>query len=609
MRAVENLNSSTSSLSSTFERLSSGLRINRAADDAAGLAVSSALNVKSRVLNRAQLNISDATSFLTIADGALSQIGGLLTRMGELSAQAANGSFSRAQRISLNDEYSALDKEIRRIAASTKFNGISPFKGRAVDPTSELIISSSYSPAEEFISANGRYVAFQDNSLSPAGLAVYDSVTGTTTSIDASDLGYTGAINPRGVTNDGKVLFRQADAASATKKDLFLYDTTTGDLTKLTNSLNATDNAGASISADGSTVAFLSKTIYTNGGTSDSASGTTANFQLYVVDVDSGVLRGIQTDLVNYTAAPKLNADGTRLAIATTDDLAGNGVPLFAEVFSVNLLDDTLSYTQLTSGSTENHIVRGLDLDGNVISYQSTAADIYRTSADGSSSSLLLDLDVITNFQVGTDGTTLILSSSDNITGENAGAYRQAFQYDLTTGEMRQLTNYTSFLNQSFTFAQDGSAFIYGNGASGYSIVDLTQQDSEFSFEAGYGSVGAIAVALGDLRSQLGILGGNVITSQDSAAYSLDSVTSAIETLATLRGEIGSGLARMETASRLLSSSAAENKAAEARIVEADIADETASLTRYQILQQSASALLGQANLQPQLVLTLLEGV
>ena len=123
------LDESSAALSRNYERLSSGARINRASDDAAGLSVSSALFSKARVLSRAQQNLGDATSLLQIADGALGELSTLVTRMAELAQQAANGTYSSTQRRSLDNEYAQLDREIRRIGASTTFNGLNLLRG------------------------------------------------------------------------------------------------------------------------------------------------------------------------------------------------------------------------------------------------------------------------------------------------------------------------------------------------------------------------------------------------------------------------------------------------------------------------------------------------
>ena len=111
-------------LNKSLGRLASGMRITRASDDAAGLAISENLKSQIRSLAVARRNASDGISMAQTAEGALNETHGLLMRMRELSVQAANGTLGSSQREMLNDEFGALRKEIDRIAEVTEFNGI-----------------------------------------------------------------------------------------------------------------------------------------------------------------------------------------------------------------------------------------------------------------------------------------------------------------------------------------------------------------------------------------------------------------------------------------------------------------------------------------------------
>ncbi len=129
LQAQRRLGQSTEKLSNTFERLSSGQRINRASDDAAGLAIADALRADQRIATVAIRNANDGVSTIAIADSALSEIGNVLTRLGELSEQSANGVFSTTQRSALQNEFTALASEIERIAVTTEFNGVKLLSG------------------------------------------------------------------------------------------------------------------------------------------------------------------------------------------------------------------------------------------------------------------------------------------------------------------------------------------------------------------------------------------------------------------------------------------------------------------------------------------------
>ena len=124
LKAQRTLAISTEGLSRTYERLSSGQRINRASDDAAGLAIADSLKADQRVAGVAIRNANDGISTIAIADSALGQIGDVLSRLSELAEQSANGTYSTAQRSALANEFVALGSEIERIATVTKFNGV-----------------------------------------------------------------------------------------------------------------------------------------------------------------------------------------------------------------------------------------------------------------------------------------------------------------------------------------------------------------------------------------------------------------------------------------------------------------------------------------------------
>ena len=129
LKAQRTLGRSTEALGRTFERLSSGQRINRASDDAAGLAIADSLKASQRVATVAIRNANDGISTIAIADSALGEIGNVLSRLAELAEQSANGVFSTTQRSALSNEFVALSSEIERIATTTQFNGVTLLSG------------------------------------------------------------------------------------------------------------------------------------------------------------------------------------------------------------------------------------------------------------------------------------------------------------------------------------------------------------------------------------------------------------------------------------------------------------------------------------------------
>ena len=129
LNAQRNLNTSANSLATSLQRLSSGLRINSAKDDAAGLAISERFSTQIRGLNQAARNANDGISLAQTAEGALAEIGNNLQRIRELSVQSANATNSASDRAALQAEVAQLVSEIDRVAVQTDFNGTKLLNG------------------------------------------------------------------------------------------------------------------------------------------------------------------------------------------------------------------------------------------------------------------------------------------------------------------------------------------------------------------------------------------------------------------------------------------------------------------------------------------------
>jgi flagellin len=129
INAQRNLSNVTERLGGSFRRLSTGLRISSAADDAAGLAISERLRSQVRSLEQAKRNANDGISFVQTAEGALNEVSSILTRLRELAIQASNGSVSNADKDTLDEEFQSLINEVDRIGRSTEFNGVKLLDG------------------------------------------------------------------------------------------------------------------------------------------------------------------------------------------------------------------------------------------------------------------------------------------------------------------------------------------------------------------------------------------------------------------------------------------------------------------------------------------------
>lgn len=139
------LSSASENLGKSFERLSSGMRINRASDDAAGIAIADRLRNDSALHSVAYRNINDGISLLNIVSGTLDQQTGILTRLSELAEQSANGTYSNTQRQSLSKEYYALVEEFGRLGLSASFNGLRPLAGTHNGTPSDIFLQAGIS--------------------------------------------------------------------------------------------------------------------------------------------------------------------------------------------------------------------------------------------------------------------------------------------------------------------------------------------------------------------------------------------------------------------------------------------------------------------------------
>jgi flagellin len=142
INAQRNTSRVTTQLARNFQRLSTGLRISTAADDAAGLAISERLRSQIRSLSQASRNANDGISLVQVGEGALNEVSNILVRLRELAIQSANGSSSNADRNTIKEEFDSLVGEINRIAQSTEFNGVKLLDGSSSTVTVQVGINT-----------------------------------------------------------------------------------------------------------------------------------------------------------------------------------------------------------------------------------------------------------------------------------------------------------------------------------------------------------------------------------------------------------------------------------------------------------------------------------
>lgn len=570
----------------SLARLSSGQRITRASDDAAGLAVSESLRTKARTLGRAALNVSDGLSAIQIIEGTLDAVGSLLSRMSELAAQAASGSLSSTQRSVLDREYQQLNAEIFRLKESSTFNGIQFLNGTGSTARPAEVVRASGGPRINTLSGDGRYITYTngDNAL-----AQLDLVTGEETVIDPD-----GASIVASSASGQTIAYIDGSA-----NQLYVWDKSTGTSTLLIDvAAVGSQLGGVTISADGSTVAFTTEESLSSTGEPLGSSGDTL---LTSVRISDGLVTQIATpNLQSYV----LSADGTTIGFISTADLTGengtNGFRLFlartSDPTEVDQIGNSENFGNLLGFTNSNSLIVTSDIGLASVTWGSDTPSL-----------LVSGIGSVLSSSMRADGLLVNFITTDDLLGTNPSGNPQLYQYDFVTGQLRQATNYEEYTLNGIGDTISGDGLTAVNTFSGSLLrYNFEAESFQFSISTGSGSIGAIQTSIRALNGALRGLGTQLITTESAARGALDVVRSNIEELAAFRGQLGAGGSRLTTAFNLITSATAETQAANSRITDVDVASEAALLTRNQIRQQVGAAILAQANLQPSLVLSLL---
>ena len=252
LNAQRNLTASQSSLSTSIQRLSSGLRVNSAKDDAAGLAIADRMNTQVRGLDVAARNANDGISLAQTAEGALGKVGDMLQRMRELAVQSSNATNTQTDRNSLDAEVVQLKAEINRVATQTSFNGVK-------------LLDGSFSGANFQVGANAGETINVATITNAQTAVLGGTVNVATTSAAASGLtGFATAVAAGGVTVNGVDIGAIPAAGSALER--------AGQLVNSINQVSGQTNVGASYdSATGQITLRSSSGAITIAGTTNSA--------------------------------------------------------------------------------------------------------------------------------------------------------------------------------------------------------------------------------------------------------------------------------------------------------------------------------------------------
>lgn len=590
LNVQRSLDQSSLAVARTFERLSSGLRINRAADDAAGLSVASSLDHRARVFSRANLNVSDAISLTNVADSALQQVSGILTRMAELAYQAANGTFSSTQRKTLETEYRQLDLEIRRMSASTTFNRLGLLEGQRSSRSAYASFNLSAEGTPQ-VSVDGRYATAIDAS---GVLYRVDADTGTQIAI-TDGVQYSAAQSY--ALQNGDVLFLDSNTA-----EVYRWSSDSGSIQSLTsNSAGSSMISTFTASADGSTIAFVSDAAFVDGGTLSDRGPAHPGYQVWTMNLSEGRVRQIQSPLATAAASDaslRLSADGSYVAFAD---------PGLSGLVVANTTGSTI--TAVAQNSTSGQVY-GVSNAGTAYFRSAISALNQVVSLSHSTGSFrqLTSFSSLTNISSATlsgDGSRLFFISTSNLSGESSIGGRQVYEFNTSSQGFRSLTQMSGISLATATISEDGNRLFLNNSGT-VQVFDTSAESTNIDFEAGFGALGRINGSIDALTQSIRGLGALGLTSQLAAQVALDRMRSNLSTLNAARGDLGALLSRLSTAQSTLRDQRDEFVAASSRIKDADIASESAQLARLSILQRTGNAVLAQARVAPQIALQLL---
>ncbi|MBX7143421.1 MAG: hypothetical protein K1X79_03140 [Oligoflexia bacterium] len=590
-RVTRLANATSTALSRSYNQLASGLRINSASDDAAGLAVASTLNLKARVFNRGRMNIQDGISFLNTVDGVYSSSSGIIERMRELAEQSANGSLSSTQRNSLQSEFNKLREELYRLRDDTRFNNIQMLRGSGnTRGTSNLRQGSG----EAYLSSDRKIFTY----LSGTTLYQQNLDTGAVKQIATSVASFV-------VDDTGSRVGYGANS------NVYSYDRLTGTSTTVFSAI-AIDEYGLAISGDGSKLAIISDTAYTGAGIKYGASDGFSH--LSVADLNTGTITG---DNLTFTYSQiqslSLSHNGNYVVLVAKDGAVGE---IDAYSFRTNdLVNKSLnggwgpSGASITSAQIDNSGALYVLSDANLVGENpNNVANIIKTT-DGANYQNLTNLSTagVSAYKLTDFGSSLTFATSENPAGQNPNPVLQLFK--TSAGVLRQLTATTTGIGGTLGhISGDGFSLLQESG--GYVQLVDARPEYQLQVSTGAGTSGVInskAFAL-DAAAQ-GLLDLD-ISSQRGGRVALDVLASATSSLSLARADIGSALSRLGYAYNVSTSTQDGYESAKSRITDLDVAQGAAQATRLSILQNTQSAILAQASrLEPEIALSLLRNI
>jgi flagellin len=575
MNAARNLSATYGRLAESTQRLSSGMRVNSAADDAAGLAIREIMRAEIAVLNQGIRNASDAISMIQTAEGAMSVIDEKLIRMKELAEQAATGTYTTAQREIINSEYQAMAAEIDRIATATDFNGVKLLDGSLRESHGgsglKIHFGTGNSADEDYYYVQiGDMRATKGTGLRVGNSDLRDTLRTTALNVNSPD----DVMQDTASSTDGLFGIRyssdfDSESPGSATWDVYGYVNVDASRDSL-NSIVADINKGRQATGT------LTMTQLSGGGSATddiSTQSLTINGQIFTFATGSG------TGTYNGTL-------GTGVVNLTTTNYSATSVAWDTTAF-LNEHSASIGVRAVSDGATLHLFAAEWGEDGNSIETVS--------------------------------GTTAMVMGQKNLEHGGEEFMTSSVYYDENNEEyeLQLQMNHggEDYQLQIFNLTTlNGTSDIVGGTIAGTSMGGtwggvLPINDDPTSVLPTYGSTDEESEWI---QAQNGT--GNTdwdgadILTQSAAQKALAGIDLAIRKKDTARANLGAIQNRLENTITNLQIQAENLQAAESRISDVDVATEMTQFTRNNILAQAATAMLAQANSLPQLALQLLGG-
>ena len=599
MNASRMLGVTTSAQSKATEKLSSGYRINRAADDAAGLTISEKMRKQIRGLDQASTNAQDGVSAVQTAEGALTEVHSMLQRMNELATQASNGTNSQLDRDAIQAEIDQLTTEIDRVAETTKFNETYLLKGNTAGKSSDVKVAAHDAGLAGKLgeSVNGKATFTADElkvgSKVSIGGTEYNIVDSSKTSDYTSIKEYTPAAGDI-LVQEGKTYTYVDDGATtpggqkAAAAGWFTDDnkTTTADKVTLKEGSTLTTKA------DGKTTTLV--------GSSSLTMNTAASTP-------------------TWETGDTLVHDGkTYTKTATTDewvDEEGN------KVTNANLAEAGDTYTSKATGKEGQIDNDGISTVENIQDMIKAASDgdiiKIRNAADGTDKSYTVGVTTKEDGNKYTaDDIAALVNAGDYVTDQNNNTYYAVPKASESANDITLKEAYSKMadeLQKASSIGTDKAASVVNNGDGTFEITQGTVSVKDgLSFNLHVGAdadmTNKITVNIDSMSAAgLGIKGLNVSDDTGVAAtYAIDAIADAISKVSSQRSALGAVQNRLEHTISNVDNVVENTTSAESRIRDTDMADMMVEYSKNNILAQAGQSMLAQANQSTQGVLSLL---